>query len=142
MTYGANSGVRQYQQVGAQSANYADPHQLVKMLMDGALDRLAQAKGAMQTGDVAAKGVLLSKAIQIVGGLESSLDARQGGDIAAHLASLYDYMQRRLLHVNLRDDMEALDEVATLMRELRSAWIEMPTQARATPPASQQTRTG
>jgi|SRR5690625_5259026 len=137
MTYGVNSGIRQYRQVGAQGASYADPHQLVKMLMDGALDRLAQAKGAMQQGNVTEKGVLLSKAIQIVGGLQSSLDERRGGDIAAHLAGLYDYMTRRLLHVNLHDDMDALDEVAQLMRELRNAWNEIPPEARGLSPARQ-----
>ena len=46
----------------------------------------------------------------------------RGGTVAAHLDDLYDYMTRRLLHANATNDVEVLDEVATLLRELRSAW--------------------
>jgi flagellar protein FliS len=46
------------------------------------------------------------------------------------LASLYDYMQRRLLHANLKNDTAAIDEVAELLRDLKQAWDAMPVEAR------------
>ena len=45
----AMSAMKQYQQVGVQAqVNDADPHRLIQMLMQGGLDRIAQAKGAME----------------------------------------------------------------------------------------------
>lgn len=141
MTY--NRGIQQYQTVGAQSAAYADPHRLVQMLMDGAIDRMAQAKGAIQRGDAAAKGSLIGKAIAIIGGLQGSLDNDAGGEIADNLERLYDYMQRRLLQANLRSDIAALDEVSGLLREIRSAWVAIPADAReAAKPAAGNGTTG
>ena len=130
MSYGFSRGAQHYQQVSTSGAAYADPHQQVLMLMDGALDRIAQAKGAIGREAQAEKGELLSKAIAIVAGLQAGLDHSAGGDIAANMAQLYEYMQRRLLHANLRNDVEALDEVAGLLRELRTAWAAMPVEGR------------
>ncbi|MDV7398396.1 flagellar export chaperone FliS, partial [Arthrospira platensis SPKY1] len=45
-----------------------------------------------------------------------------GGDIAANLDRLYDYMQRRLVEANLRSDIALLDEVAELLRPVKEAW--------------------
>src|SRR5699024_6326003 len=106
------------------------PHQLVRMLMEGGLERLARAKGAMERGEVVEKGELIGKAIGIIGGLQGSLNAEVGGEIAANLDSLYDYMQQRLLHANLKNDVAAIDEVANLLRELKQAWDAMPVEAR------------
>ncbi len=137
MSYGfSRRGALQYQQVGAHGARYADPHQQVKMLMDGVLDRLAQAKGAIASGDQQLKGKLLGRAVAIVDGLQGSLDGKAGGELAGNLGRLYGYMQRRLLHANLKSDVAAIDEVADLMRELRSGWDEIPVSARSIPPAT------
>lgn len=131
MSYGFSRGVQQYQQVNANSATYADPHRQVQMLMEGALDRMAGAKGAIQRGEVALKGDLLGKAIAIINGLQVSLDSNSGGDIATNLADLYAYMQQRLLHANLRSDSEAIDEVSSLLREIKQAWDAIPPEARS-----------
>ena len=42
--------------------------------------------------------------------------------MAQNLSSLYAYMCVRLAHANLTNDMEALDEVARLLGELKEAW--------------------
>lgn len=131
MSYGFPRGIQQYQQVNANSAAYADPHRQVQMLMEGALDRLAGAKGAIQRDEVTLKGDLLSKAIAIIAGLQASLDRGAGGEIASNLADLYDYMQRRLLQANLKSDIEAIDEVAELLRDIKQAWDAIPPEARA-----------
>jgi len=131
MSYGVSRGAQMYQQVGVSSAAYADPHQLVQMLMEGALDRLARAKGAIERGAGVEKGELLGKAISIIGGLQGSLNADAGGEIAANLDALYDYMQQRLLQANLKNDSAAIDEVVSLLRELKEAWDAMPAEARS-----------
>lgn len=136
MSYSPRSALSQYQSVSGSSALYSDPHTLIRMLLDGALDRLAQAKGAIAREDRAAKGELLGKGIAIIGGLQGSLNHETGGEISQNLDSLYDYMQRRLLHANLHDDVAAIDEVAKLLGEIRSAWQAIPAEARTAPAAT------
>ena len=109
----AMAALKQYQTVNTQVQVFdASPHRLIQMLMEGGLSRLAQAKGAMERGQVALKGELLGKAIAIIGGLREGLDLRQGGELAANLDSLYEYMSSRLLQANRSNDVAIIDEVA------------------------------
>ena len=104
----------------------ASPHQLIKMLLEGALERVATASGAMARGEVAVSGESIGKAIGIVDSLRVSLDREQGGQIAANLSALYDYMTRRLLEANATRDPDMLGEVAGLLREIKVAWDQVP----------------
>lgn len=123
------SAVHHYNEVGVQSGVvYASPHRLIQMLMDGALDKIALAKGYMVRKETALKGSHISWAISIVDGLRQSLDMKAGGDIARNLDDLYDYMMRRLMQGNLTNDPRMLDEVAALLREVKSAWDAIPPQ--------------
>jgi flagellar secretion chaperone FliS len=113
-----------YQNVAAWTGvSTADPHRLILMMFDGALARVAAARGCMEHGRVAEKGQLVSRALAIVDELRSSLDIERGGTIAASLDDLYDYMSRRLVEANATNRLEILDEVTTLLRELRDAWV-------------------
>jgi flagellar protein FliS len=108
----------------------ASPHKLILMLFEGGLKALAMAKLHIQHHEVGPKGAAISKAIAIIEeGLRSSLDKERGGELAANLDSLYDYMSFRLLEANIRNDLDALEEVRTLMTQLRDAWaaIDKPT---------------
>lgn len=119
--------LKAYKQVGVQNeVTLANPHRLVQMLLDGALDRIAIAKGYMARGDIAEKGSNISKAIAIVDGLRMSLDGESGGAIANNLDELYEYMGRRLLQANADDNPTLLDEVAALLGEIKSAWDAIP----------------
>jgi flagellar protein FliS len=123
----AHSAINQYQNIGNQSeAMDANPHRLVQMLMEGALDRIAIAKGAMQQQDVELKGERISSAISIIEGLRASLNMEAGGEISANLENMYEYMKRRLTEANLKNDPDILDEVADLMRKIKSGWDEIP----------------
>lgn len=104
----------------------ASPHRLIQMLMEGALERIAQAKGSMINKNIADKGENIGKAIDIIGGLQSSLNKEAGGEVAANLGNLYDYMVRRLLDANVRNEISILDEVAGLMTEIKIGWDNMP----------------
>jgi len=129
--------LKQYQQVNAQTGvAYASPHRLIQMLMEGAFERIATAKGCIQRQDIPGKGEQIGKAIDIIGGLREGLNQDAGGEIAANLDALYDYLQRRLLEANLRSDPAILDEVADLLRPIKEAWDAIGnTPEAAAPPA-------
>lgn len=103
----------------------ADPHRLVVMLMDGALERISTARGCLNRGEIAEKARLLNRAVSILGELRGSLDMSKGGSIANNLGELYDYMCRRLLTGSSENRGEALDEVSTLLHEIRGAWLSI-----------------
>ena len=119
----AMTAMRQYQSVNTQAqAIEASPHRLIQMLMEGGLTRLAQARGAMERNQTALKGELVSKAIAIVGGLRQALNLEQGGELAVNLDNLYAYMTTRLMEANLKNDPAILEEVADLLREVKTGW--------------------
>jgi len=118
-------GLDAYRREAAGKAEYASPHELTAMLFTGALERLAQARGAMQRGQIALKGEQLGKAISILDGLRGSLNHEAGGDLADKLAGLYGYMQQRLLQANLHDDADAVDEVMRLLKEIKAGWDQI-----------------
>ena len=125
------AAMNQYKKVGTNVAvDVADPHHLIQMLMDGALERINSAKYHMVQNNIAKKGEDISKAISIIDGLVTSLDMEKGGEIADNLMALYDYMQRKLLEANLSDKMDNLDEVSALMNEIRSGWSSIPQDVR------------
>ena len=126
-----NGSVNQYSNVD----NYtgvtdANPHQLVQMLLDGAIGKIAVVKGLMLRGETAEKGKVIGQSISIVGGLRSSLDMKAGGDLAANLDDIYEYIERRLLESNLKNDVTILDEATSLLREIRTAWVAIPEDVR------------
>ncbi|MCQ4261258.1 flagellar protein FliS [Stutzerimonas stutzeri] len=119
----AMAAMKQYQSVNTNAQLVdASPHRLIQMLMEGGLARLAQARGAMERGDVALKGTLIGKAVDIIGGLREALNQEAGGDLAVSLDRLYGYMGSRLLEANLKNDLAIIDEVAGLLREVKAGW--------------------
>ncbi|MBB2408902.1 flagellar export chaperone FliS [Escherichia marmotae] len=119
-------GTQAYTQIGVESAVMsASQQQLVTMLFDGVLSALVRARLFMQDNNQEGKGVSLSKAINIIeNGLRLSLDEESQDELTQNLIALYSYMIRRLLQANLRNDVSAVAEVETLMRNLADAWKE------------------
>ncbi|MDU4252640.1 flagellar export chaperone FliS [Pseudomonas sp.] len=119
----AMKAMKQYQQVSLEArVAEASPHGLIQLLMQGGLERLAQARGAIERGQMAERGELISKAIGIVGGLREALNPEVGGELALNLDRLYAYMTERLLEANRNGDAAILDEVSGLLREVKSGW--------------------
>ena len=122
MNMGARSyAVNSYRSGAVAEIEEASPHRLIQMLYEGGLQRIAVAKGAIQRKEIQLKGESIGRAIAIIGGLRSSLDLSQG-EMATNLDNLYEYMERRLLEANLKNDEGILDEVSGLLREIKSAW--------------------
>ena len=123
MPRSALAGAAQYRKVGVQSnVETATPHKLIEMLLDGALSKLHLARGLMEQKQIAAKGEQISWALAIIDGLKAALDLTAGGEVAANLDALYDYLMRRLVVANLDNDVAVLDEVARLLNEIRLGW--------------------
>ena len=117
---GANAYAKVGMETGVAAAN---PHSLVVMLYEGAMVAVASAIQHMQAGDIEKKGAAISKAIMIIdAGLRASLNKDAGGSLALNLDSLYEYMSRRLLIANLKNQTQVLEEVYQLLKGLKSAW--------------------
>jgi flagellar protein FliS len=108
---------------GASQSNNVE---LIQMLFDGLIESLSTAKGHIQHNNVSEKSKAIARASRIVLGLQGALDFEKGGELAGNLNELYNYITRRLLHVNARNDLAALDEIHSLMTEIRSAWETVP----------------
>ena len=133
----ARNAINAYAQVGVETgAMSASPHRLIVMLFDGARAAIAKARFHMEAGDIPAKGNAISKAIDIiVNGLNAVLDHDAGGESAADLEALYDYMVRRLMQANLHNDTGLLTEVDGLLGNLASAWAQIGEPLQAPAPA-------
>lgn len=117
------AAIKSYSQGAVQSeVTEASPHRIIQMLMDGFLERVAYAKGSMGRKEFAKKSEYISKAIAIVNGLRAGLNMEKGGEIAANLNDLYEYMGKRLIQANASNDIEILDEVYSLMSEVKEGW--------------------
>ena len=123
----ASRGIQAYAQVDLQSQLAgATPHQLITMLYDGAHNAILRAKIYFETGNVARRGEMISKAINIIdNGLRASLDFEKGKGIAEEMEMLYDYMSRTLLECNLRNNPDALPHVDELLMNLANTWKEI-----------------
>jgi flagellar protein FliS len=113
-----------YRRVAAEtSVLAADPHHLVTLLFDALLQHVATAKGALERGDIAAKGRAIGKAVRIIEeGLKAGLNTTEGGEIAANLHRLYDYCVLRLTSANLHNRSADLDQVARLIEPIAQSW--------------------
>ena len=101
----------------------ADPHKLVEMLFQGAVEAITKARGALERQDLRAKGEQIGKAVRIVEeGLRAALDPTSGGQIARDLDQLYAYVVRKLTLANIRNDDAALAECMSLLQPVRDAW--------------------
>lgn len=113
-----------------QDLTTADPHKITLMLMQGALEKIAYAKGAMERKEFESKAQYISKAIAIIISLRDTLDMDVGGELAQNLFSLYDYMVNRLNDGNIQNNEKILDEVIQLMLPIKNAWMQIPESAK------------
>ena len=100
----------------------ASPYELVLVLFDGLLDELARARGHIEARRYQQKGASLEKCLNILNGLNGSLDYESGGELVQGLARLYDYCVYRLSDVSVSLSLEGLDEVVQLLGVLRDGW--------------------
>ena len=116
-------GLQQYRKVNLHgNLSEASPHQVVQVMLDSVLGRIAEATGHLERGEVAAKGEKISKALGIIEALMLGLDKERGGELALNLERLYDYASRTLLRAHLENRSDLLKEVTSLVREIKLGW--------------------
>jgi len=119
-------GIKAYKSVGVKDdLAVADPHRVIQLLMQGALENMAKAKGFIERKDFAGKSQTLSKAIAIISSLQGSLDMRAGGEVSDNLYALYDFMLNHLTIVSRDLDLAKIDDVISLMVTIKSAWDQI-----------------
>lgn len=130
MTLSGAAAAQQYQKIDTLSnIEDASPHRLIQMMMERALAKIGLARGHMEQNEIQGKGENLSDAIDIIEGLQASLNHKADERMSENFDALYSYMMRRLLEANLHNDESILDEVAGLLRELKEAWDAIADQA-------------
>ncbi len=127
--YGRNLNAYKRTKLDAQM-NVANPYRIIQMLYEGLLERLSQAKGAIEQKNYEYKADRINKAVGIINGLQSSLDGNESPELAARLSGLYDYMKRLLNKAMISLDPAAIDEVIKLVTPLKEAWDKIPEEVR------------
>ena len=113
-----------------QELSSADPHKITLMLMQGALERMAYAKGSIERNEFENKSEHISRAVAICMNLRDTLDMETNADISGNLFALYDYMIQRLTDANIQNSLSILDEVINLMLPIKNAWAQIPENAK------------
>jgi flagellar protein FliS len=128
---GRNSGLATYNSVSVHGgvAN-ADPHRLVQMLLDAAVERMVTARGCIERGEIVRKAKLLHSCVILVAELRGTLNMAAGGALAQNLSAVYEYITRQLLLANLNNDTGRITEALGLLGNIRSAWVEIGPQVR------------
>ncbi|WP_298829753.1 flagellar export chaperone FliS [uncultured Planococcus sp.] len=114
--------INPYQAYQQNSVMTASPQELTLMLYNGSLKFMKMAKRAMADKHFEEKNTNIIKAQNIVQELRITLDLNI--EMSAALAQMYEYMYSRLLDANMKNDPEALEEVETLMKDMRNTWKE------------------
>ncbi len=117
-----HNAAQAYLQTQVTTTNQGD---ILVMLYDGAVKFLNAAKERIAAKDPAGKGILISKALDVLNELDSTLNLEKGGDLAKNLHSLYDFCSRRLLMANLKQSPEMIDEVLKVLTGLRGAYAQI-----------------
>jgi flagellar protein FliS len=95
---------------------------LIVMLYDGAIKALKQAIIALEAGNFSVKGQCIGKATDIIIELSSVLDMEAGGEIAADLRRLYDFMIEHLTQAHIKNDPQMISEVIALLDDINQGW--------------------
>lgn len=121
------NALKKYQEVDLRvSVETASPHKLIAMLFDGLLGELAKAKGAIERHSIEERTQHLNRSSDITLGLRDCLDLEKGGEVAANLDELYDYILRGIMLANRNNDNDKVQELMDLILEVRKGWTSMP----------------
>ena len=118
--YGNKAGA--YKQVAIMTT---DPGHLVILCYEGVIQNLNMAVAHYSAGALEEKAAALAKALDFIGELNRALDFEKGGEIAASLHALYNYISRRIMEGDLKRNITAFEEVIQIITELKSAWEEI-----------------
>ena len=126
-------GIKAYKAVGVKDdLAVADPHRVIQLLMQGALENMAKAKGCIERKDLQGKSDTLSKAMAIINALQSCIDMKAGAEISDNLHALYGFMHQQLIDASREMDIDKIQDVMDLLLTIKSAWDQIPVADRET----------
>lgn len=112
-----------YQSYQQNSVNTASPGELTLMLYNGCVKFINLAKNAIQSKDIENKHKNILKAQNIVHELMVTLN--MDVDVSKNMMSMYDYINRRLIEANIKNDIAILEEVESLVTDFRDTWKQV-----------------
>ena len=105
---------------------YASPHQLMLMLFDGAIEAISFTIGAIEQNNLAIRSKQSTRSITIINGMRECLDMKVGGELAANLYALYQYMTQELFRANFNNDADTIQNIQTMLKDIRGSWEKIP----------------
>lgn len=137
MNYGSNAG-KTYRE---QQILNASPAERIVLLYNGAIKFLLLAKASIEKNNIQERFNNNKKALDIITYLQATLDMEKGGDIATNLYRIYNYMQMRLIDVDMKNDVTAIDDVVEKLRELNASWVKVAQTVEGAPSVSSENST-
>lgn len=122
----AHASINKYRQITVSSVKEMTPYEQVKLVYTNIIGKLSAAKGFIERKEIEKKGTAISDSITLLGALQQVLSFDNNNEVSSNLDSLYDYCQRRLLVANIENDIEKVNEVITLIKEIKSGWEQIP----------------
>jgi flagellar protein FliS len=114
-----NQGANHYKQMSIKTASRG---QLLIMLYEAAITNVKKASVCIQNQDISGKGLYIGKTHDIINELASSLDHESGGNIAADLERLYNFIVEQLVKANIENKVDHLNTVQKLLETLLDGW--------------------
>ena len=105
---------------------YASPHQLMLMLFDGALEAMSLTIAAIQNKNFELRSKQNTRSITIINGMRECLDMESGGELADNLYSLYQYMAQELFRAGIKNDVETIQGIQTMLKDICESWEKIP----------------
>ena len=129
----AHVSVKKYGQVRASSIAEMAPYEQINLIFSNIIGRLAATKGFIERKEIQKKGENISACVLLFGALQDALnlEVEQDPSISNNLLALYDYCQRRLTQANLHNDIEAITEVSSIVKEIKEGWNNIPLDQRS-----------
>ena len=103
----------------------ADPHRVIQLLMQGALEKLALGKGCIERSNWEGKAIAFTNAIEIINALRDALDRDVNPELVDNLDGLYDYMIVRINEASVSKDCSIIDQVISLILQIKGAWDQI-----------------
>lgn len=107
----------------------AEPYYITKMMYQGLLERLAQARGAIERGDLAVKATKLASAAAIIENLKTSLDFSLKPSLAQNFSDLYDFMLYCINKASFNLSSKPIDDAIKVLLPIKTAWEKIPVKA-------------
>lgn len=125
---------KKYKKISVTNVQDMTPYEQIKIILNNIIGKLAAAKGNIERNEISNKGINISNSISLIGALQDALNMEQGGEISDNLYSLYEYCQVKLVESNLKNSLEGVQEVISIIKNIKEGWDAIPEESRQPEP--------